>query len=199
MNCFYKIFSEIDNVYWTNYFLNEFIPKNLFFEKQNDADSSYILYPKKTVIENLEILKLSALLSSKLKFPPIDYFLIFKHTKSQPIHIDSYPNIRNVSFNLPLTGYKGTDMCFYSLKSDAVAEVRDSYYFKNDDTNLVSKFAGTNEWVLVNTSVPHNIVNIDSNNPRLTVCLRFADNPKFEDLIARKKEFNSSLEHQKYF
>jgi len=185
MEQFYKHFLEIDNIYWTNYFLNEFIPKKLHFKKNINLGSVYRLYSKKDFIENLEILKLSVLLTRKLKFPPIEYFAIFKHTAFQPIHIDGYPKKRHASFNLPLTGYEGTDMCFYNLKPNAVSEVRESLYFKNEDADLVSKFAGTNEWVLIDSSAPHNIVNVDYNNPRLTVCFRFEGNPKFEDLIKR--------------
>ncbi len=187
MQNFYKHFSEIDNVYWTNYFLNEFIPKNFHFEKRVNTESSYISYYRKDFIDNLEILKFSSLLTRKLKFPPIDYFSIFRHVKPQPIHADGKLALRNASFNLPLAGYEDTKMCFYNTRPGTVPEVKDAFYFKNDDVSLVSELAGTNEWVLVNSGVPHNIVDINSNNPRLTVCVRFVGNPKFEDLITNAK------------
>ena len=74
-------------------------------------------------------------------------------------------------------------MWFYNTKSNIVSEIRDAHYFKKYDVLLISELSGNNEWVLVNSAFQHNIVNIDSNNPRLTVCIRFVGNPKFEDLI----------------
>jgi|GEM_PF-3263680 hypothetical protein len=184
MQNFYKHFPEIDSVYWTNYFLNEFIPKNKFFENTSfNTRPSYISYFKKDFNDESKILELSSLLTEKLKFPPIEYFIIFRHVVSQFIHADGQTALRNSSFNLPLTGYQGTKMWFYNTKSNIVPEIRDAHYFKKDDVRLISELSGTNEWVLVNSAVPHNIVNIDSNNPRLTVCIRFVGNPKFEDLI----------------
>ena len=76
-------------------------------------------------------------------------------------------------------------MCFYNTKSNIIPKIEDAYYFKEDDVCLATELAGTNNWVLVNSAVPHNIVNVDSSNPRLTVCVRFVANPKFENLITK--------------
>ena len=190
MQKYYQHFSEIDNVYWTNYFLNEFIPKHEFFKKLSDTGSSYIEWYIKDFINELQILKLSSLLSSRLKFPPIEYFLIFKHIV-QPIHSDGREIIRNTSFNLPLLGYNGTSMCFYEQKTILPPITRDANYYDTDNLTLVEKFTGSNEWVLVNSAVPHNIVDMDPNNPRLTVCVRFLGNPTFEDLIKNAKSKQS--------
>jgi hypothetical protein len=185
MQNFYKHFPEIDNVYWTNYFLNEFVPRYRVLEQLPNTKSSYIMYSKKDFSKNLEILKLSSLIVSKLNFPSIEYFSIFKHTYSQPIHADGKSALRYASFNLPLIGFEGTKMCFYNTKSNIIPKIEDAYYFKEDDVCLATELAGTNNWVLVNSAVPHNIVNVDSSNPRLTVCVRFVSNPKFENLITK--------------
>ena len=186
MQNFYKHFPEIDNVYWTDYFLKEFIPKYKFFENTSDIESSYIAYYKKDFERESEVLKLSALLKSKLKFPPINYFLIFKHSYAQPIHADGKLTLRYASFNLPLVGFEVTRMCFYNTKSNVITKVEDAYYFKEDNVCLATELEGRNEWTLVNSSIPHNIVNVDFNNPRITVCIRFDGNPKFDDLITNK-------------
>ena len=106
MQNFYKRFPEIDNVYWTNYFLNEFFPKNKFSENPS-TNTSYISYFKKDFNDKSKILELSSLLTKKLKFPPIEYFLIFKHNNNQPIHADGKLTLRYASFNLPLVGFEG--------------------------------------------------------------------------------------------
>jgi len=182
-------FPEIDNVKWTEYFLKEFIPKYKFFENTSDVKSSYIEYHKKDFKSELEILKLSALLSSKLQFPPIDYFLIFRHvTMDQPIHADGMSVLRNVSFNLPLLGYEGTKMCFYKEKNlDKKPIISNANYFDANSVEFVSEFDGGNDWVLVNSAMPHNVVNMNPDNPRLTLCIRFVGNPTFDDLIKNAK------------
>ena len=185
MQNFYKRFPEIDNVYWTNYFLNEFFPKYKIFEQlsMSNTSSLYTMYLKKDFYKDLEILKLSSLLVSKLNFPSIEYFSIFKHRYAQTIHADGKSTLRYASFNLPLVGFEGTKMCFYNTKPNVIPKVTDAYYFKEDDVCLATELEGKNEWTLVNSSIPHNIVNSDFNNPRITVCIRFNGNPKFEDLI----------------
>jgi hypothetical protein len=190
MQHFYKHFPEIDNVYWTNYFLKEFIPKYKFLEKTSvgiGVGSSHIEWYIKDLKSETEILRLSSLLSSKLRFPPIEYFLIFRHmTIDQPIHADGREILRNSSFNLPLLGYEGTSMCFYEQKTILSPIIKNANYYEKDNLTLVETFSGGNEWVLVNSAVPHNVVNLNANNPRLTVCVRFLGNPKFDDLITNK-------------
>jgi hypothetical protein len=183
MQNFYKHFPEIDNVYWTNYFLNEFVPKYRVVEQLSDTKSLYVMYSKKDFYKNLEILKLSSLLVKKLNFPPIEYFSIFKHTYFQSIHADGKSALRYASFNLPIKGFEGTKMCFYNTKPNIVPKVTDAYYFKEEEVYLATELESSNEWTLVNSSIPHNIVNVDFNNPRITVCIRFVGNPKFKNLI----------------
>lgn len=182
-------FPEIDNLYWTDYFLKEFIPKYKFFENTSDTGSSYIQYYKEDFVKEPEILKLSALLVSKLRFPPIDYFLIFRHVDmDQPIHADGMAVLRHSSFNLPLTGWEGTIMRFYEMQNhDIKPEISNANYYNKENLVLAEEFSGGNEWVLVNSAVPHNVVNMDANNPRLTLCIRFSKNPTFDDLVKNAK------------
>ena len=189
MQKYYQHFPEIDNVYWTDYFLKEFIPKYKFFENTSDVGSSYIEYYEKDFINEKEILKLSALLTSKLKFPPIHYFLIFRHVDmDQPIHADGQAMLRHSSFNLPLLGYAGTNMCFYEMKNhDIKPEISNANYYNKENLTIVDKFSGGNEWVLVNSGVPHNVVDMNSTVSRITVCIRFKGNPTFEDLVNNAK------------
>lgn len=186
MQKYHQHFSEIDNIYWTNYFLNEFIPKYKFDEKI--SGTIYIEYHKKDFNDEPGILELSNLLSSKLGFPPIEYFLIFKHIRAdQLIHVDGIEIPRNASFNLPLIGYEGTTMCFYEENILHTPSVSNARYYPKENLTLVETFAGGNEWVLVDTSVPHNIINVDPGQPRLTLCVRFHSNPTFNNLMKNAK------------
>jgi hypothetical protein len=187
MQNYYQHFPEIDNVYWTDYFLNEFIPKYKFYESIKESLYNYVFYANKNQYPG--ILELSTELTTKLKFPPIEYFLIFKHVDiDQPIHADGENIVRYSSFNLPLFGYAGTNMCFYKMKDDTIKpEIRNAYYYNKENLTVIDKFSGENEWVLVNSGVPHNIVDVNSTDPRITVCIRFYGNPTFQDLINNAK------------
>lgn len=188
MQKYYQHFPEIDNIYWTNYFLKEFMPKHKFFENTSDTGSSYIEYHKKDFNNELEILKLNALLVNKLKFPPIDYFLIFRHVDmDQPIHADGREILRHASFNLPIIGYEGTSMCFYKENNVLPPTISNANYYEKENLTVVEKFKGGNEWVLVNSGVPHNIIDMNPAKPRVTLCIRFLNNPTFEQLIKHAK------------
>ena len=189
MQNYYQHFPEIDNVYWTDYFLKEFIPKYKIYETTPDTGSAHIIWNKKDFAHEPEILKLSKELTIKLKFPPIEYFFMIRHNDiDQAIHTDGTEIIRNSSFNLPLLGYAGTEMRFYEIKNKEFKPIiGDTNYYDKNDLIPIDEFQGENNWVLVNTSVPHNIVNINSTNPRFTVCFRFIGNPTFEMLIKNAK------------
>lgn len=189
MQTFYKHFPEIDNVQWTEYFLKDFMPKHNFFEKTSSVSSSYIEYHKKDFSSEPKILELSFLLIKKLKFPAIEYFIIFKHVDMyQPIHADGVKVLRNASFNLPLLGYEGTKTNFYKKKNSNVEpEIRNANYYNVEDVNLAEELAGKNKWALIDSSVPHNVVGIKTDTPRITLCIRFVGNPKFERLIQNAK------------
>ena len=186
MQKYYQHFPEIDNVYWTDYFLKEFIPKYKFYDALKESRYCYVMYDNK--IQYSGIIELDNELQGKYNFPPIEYFMIFKHTTNQPIHSDGQGISRHSSFNLPLLGYAGTNMCFYEMKDVNVEpEASNAYYYNEENLTMADKLSGGNEWVLVNSGVPHNIVDMNSNDPRITVCIRFYGNPTFEDLVKNAK------------
>jgi hypothetical protein len=55
------------------------------------------------------------------------------------------------------------------------------------DLKLVNEFDGSNNWVMINSGVPHQAIGINLNETRTTVCFRFVGNPRFESLIKNCK------------
>jgi len=187
MQKYHQHFPEIDNIKWTEYFLKEFIPEYKFHDDIKKSAYNYVHYDNKNQYPGIVIL--SNELQKKCNFPPIEYFLIFRHIDmDQPIHADGLKVLRNASFNLPLMGYEGTSMNFYKKKNLNIEyNIRNANYYNIEDLILVDEFAGGNEWVLVDSSVPHNIVSINTETPRITICFRFTGNPTFEDLVKNAK------------
>ena len=123
-------------------------------------------------------------ISAIIPFLKIDYISIFKHRHKQPIHIDGHAEIRSASLNLPLINFETTTLNFYrSLKDQLPIPTTTGFYFENHEVELVETLPGTDEWVLVNSGCPHNIDNVDSYNPRYTLCVRFKNNPKFTNIV----------------
>lgn len=187
MQQYFQHFPKIDSVEWTEYFLKEFIPKYNFFENLSKSGYNYVQYHD--IHMDPAIAKLSSILTSKFNFPPIDYFLIFCHkTTTQAIHVDGTYQPRYASLNLPINGYENTKMIFYKKNNpSAKIAVTDANYFNKEDLTPVAEFDGANEWVLVNSGEPHQVIGIDTANPRITVCLRFIRNPTFEKLVQNAK------------
>jgi hypothetical protein len=168
---------------YTNYFLNDFIPSRDF--ENQVSNKKYIPYYVKDFYKDSTISKLDFELQSKFNFPRIEYFFIFKHTIDQTIHTDGIKIPRYASLNLPLKGFESTKMLFYMQKNNVTPKINDATYYKPEQVYPVAELLGSNQWVLVDTSIPHNIANIDSNNPRYTVCIRFCTNPSFLELVNR--------------
>ena len=183
MNHFAHI-PDLDVEPYTNYFINEFIPSRNFEVNMKDK-GRYVQYNRQDFANDPIILELDKILRTRYRFPPIQYFIIFKHTLAQPIHIDGIEKPRICSLNLPLSGYESTKMIFYKVISGAVPSINDANYYSPDDVQPVSEFECKNEWVLVESGVPHNVTNINPNNPRYTLCIRFFTNPTFEFLVNR--------------
>lgn len=114
-------------------------------------------------------------------FPSIDYYLFFRHTRNQPIHVDGHSFVRNASLNLALSGYRGTLMNYYSIIND-VRTCTDAQYFHKSNVQFTGAFEAVDEWVLVNSAEPHNITGPTALAPRVTVCFRFAGNPTYTEL-----------------
>jgi hypothetical protein len=187
MNNFYLKIPSLDTKFYTDYFLNEYIPKyDILGKLTTDKELYYrdfMLEEKYYAIEFLE-----NTLKEEFKIPfKVDCVMLFYHTLFQHrIHIDKKNNTyRYASLNLPLIGFENTKMIFYQLKNlnDTYNNVTDAFYFNNNDVTPVSELDGKNEWVLVNSGIPHNIITTVNNPlPRITLCIRFKSNPKFEIL-----------------
>jgi len=171
----YKFIDDLDISSYSEYFLSTFHvqlanPMSQFFQhKVNDP----------------VIKKLSDILVTNYQFPPIQYFILFNHIKEQPIHVDGIDTIRHASLNLPLTGKDSNKMIFYKLKKDSVPNITTANYYTKSDVEYHDEIDGQKRWVLVNSGVPHQMINIDDSHPRITLCIRFNNNPKFEYLFSK--------------
>jgi hypothetical protein len=174
---YFKHLPSLNSKSYTNYFLHNFILKKNFNNNLNG--SLYIKYPK----EDFMIMSLERLLQKKYNFPPITYFSLFKHDKEQPIHHDGEEIPRYVSLNLPLQGFESTKMIFYKIIVDAPPTTSDANYYLPENVEPVIELEGSNQWVLVDSSIPHNITNVDFDNPRYTLCIRFESNPILMELV----------------
>lgn len=187
MQEYFQHFPEIDSVEWSEYFLKEFLPKHKFFENLSKSKYNYVQYNDINI--DPAIVKLSSTLESKFNFPPIEHFLIFCHNKeNQSIHIDGTSQLRYASLNLAISGFENTTIIFYKKNNpNAKVAVTNANYFDIKDVTPITNFNSTSKWVLINSGEPHQVIGINTNNPRITVCIRFYKNPKFHDLIKNAK------------
>lgn len=172
---------------YTKYFLDTFMPKHDFNVKH---ERTYIQYFRKEFYNDPVIMVLDQILQRKFNFPPIDYFSIFKHDRPQSIHHDGLQIPRYASLNLPLSGFESTKMIFYKVIINTIPNVNDANYYLPETLEPAVELGGSNQWVLVDSSIPHNITNVDFNNPRCTLCLRFMSNPTIDQLLSN---INSSV------
>jgi hypothetical protein len=167
---------------YTDYFLHTFIPRVSFDKNPKEL---YIQYFRKDFANDPTIMSLESVLLKKYKFPPIEYFSIFKHDEAQPIHHDGMQVPRYASLNLPLKGFESTKMIFYKTILDIPPITTDANYYLPENVEPVIELEGSNQWVLVDSSKPHNITNVDFTNPRFTLCIRFMLNPTIEKLLSK--------------
>lgn len=170
---------KFDQVKYTNYFVKEFIPRENFEDTLRKSGNRHVGYHN---LENYTVIQqLSQELTDKYKFPKVAYMNIFYHTSDQPIHSDgiSYPIYS--SLNLPIVGFEKSTTLFYKSRESARI-TRDGNYYKPESVEIVGSLAGSNQWVLIDSSIPHNVVGATAHQPRITVCLRFYGNPKFQEL-----------------
>jgi hypothetical protein len=183
MQNLFKFLPDLDAVRYTEYFLNDFfIEHNSYKELEQQP---YILFDGTKFNKGLSK-ELNRYLMLTFKFPPLSNALVFKHFSDQPIHVDGTELVRNASLNLPLIGYENTRMIFYrsSIKTEDITPT-DAFYFPEDSLEYCGEFPGENNWVLINSSIPHQVINSQPENPRITICFRFRGNPSFEDLCDR--------------
>ena len=182
MNNYYKFIDIPDTTKYIDYFLNIFIKEHNFVESvKKQVNKTYIEYPIDKY-HNPMITNLSYELTKKYKFPPISHFLLFYHTGDQNIHADGSSVPRWCSFNLPLMGWEGTKMNFYSTKPDAISTNAESRYYAENDVIYQDHFDCTNNWVLCHSGLPHKVYNMTTENPRITLVNRFHGNPTFKVL-----------------
>jgi len=177
MNHLFKLLPELDSTYYRNYFLNTFIPENKFLEESSFYNEYYNLklFP--------EINKFGKYLTEKYRFPELEYMIVFRHARQQSIHADGTANnTRDTSLNLPIRGYEKTKMVWYMPKIGERPIISTAHYYESSQVDKIESVDSTNEWILVNSKIPHNIINSDFTNPRITACLRFKGNPSFMEL-----------------
>jgi hypothetical protein len=76
-------------------------------------------------------------------------------------------------------------MVFYKITVATPLNVVDANYYLPENVEPVAELAGSNEWVLVDSSSPHNITNINFTDPRITLCIRFMSNPTLTELLSK--------------
>ena len=164
-----------------NFFLLDFIPSK---KKLNEFkfQKNYLLFKDipSILLEQNELMNKKYKLNLKIK-----HFLIFYHKKDQPVHIDGgNGTYTNLTLNLPLSGFENTKFNFYKDKK-SFSTFSDAFYFNKNDVELIEQIDTNQKWILINTSIPHNVTNINRNNPRLTLCIRYKDNPTFKDIATK--------------
>jgi len=176
MNNYFSVLPEIESNSYRDHLLNEFIPEySSHLKKTYGYFAQEHLTPK--LLELQEVL-------FQYDFPPIEYFLVFRHAVDQSIHIDGRSFVRYASLNLVLDGYEGTRMNYYDIIND-IRNRADAQYFSSTNVRFRESFDPSPNWTLVNSGVPHNIVGINPLIPRKTLGIRFIGNPTYEELALK--------------
>lgn len=125
-------------------------------------------------------------LMTRFGTPPILSYNLFHHLSPLNIHIDGRSDLyRHANLNLPLCGWQGNIMRFYKENPGYAAPVPkegSAIWCDPDQVTVYDEFETTEDWVLVRVDQPHNIVNMDFDNPRATLSIKFVGNPTFEEL-----------------
>lgn len=181
MNNYLILPNFLDKEKYRKYFMHEFLSKNDF-----QAKVQKIPYAQFRQNESFDpiIDLLDKEISTRIPFLRLEYISIFKHTCTQPIHIDGNKQIRSCSLNLTLQGYKNTRLNFYRLKENKLPIPTNAFYFETNEVEYIESLEENDEWVLVNSGCPHNIDSVNSEDPRYTLCIRFYGNPKFENIVS---------------
>jgi hypothetical protein len=166
------------------YFLNKIIP-NLVNTGQY-ATKNLVPFIH-DVQQDPVIEQLNQFLMSNFNTPPIQSYCLFYFSNPVPIHIDGRggEEFRHANLNLPLSGWHNNTMCFYTENSGHAPTWNSIDKIILCDANQVTlyeQFETTEDWVLVRVDQPHNITNIDFDNPRITLSIKFKTNPSFEYL-----------------
>lgn len=99
-------------------------------------------------------------------------FYIVMPGSINPIHLDS--GFPVYSFNIPLSGCKGTGLNFYESSAEPVATTTAQnkifYAYNNKDCKLIESYEMLSPTV-INVKIPHNITN-NNVEPRVTLLIR---------------------------
>lgn len=197
---FYKFFPNLDSALVREFVVNNFIKNNAI----DNTEHQYKTFGNNYVKKIPEISSINDILMSKYNFPEIEYFVIFKLTHEQAIHVDGSLLPRLSALNLPVQGYENTRMNWYESSNDVLFtsglplssienlkfynlkkffKEKDiaSYYNPSNLTKLASVVTDSS-WILVNTGIPHNVSDIQPTVPRFTISLRFKHNPTIQEL-----------------
>jgi hypothetical protein len=201
MDSLFTYVTDLEVKKYTNYFSNEFLEKTDFYEKLEKLELERVNRPEcitkfrfikyiPSKINDSMVDEIERFLEEKYNFPKFSHFFIFRHDAPQPIHADAVrawkppetPTVSLAAFNLPLSGYEGTGINWYESLLGGQAKGRMTHkgtYFDPKDVVPIANLVGSNKWVLLNTEVPHNVINIDPKNPRFTLTFRFKNNPSY--------------------
>jgi hypothetical protein len=204
MDDLFTYFENLEVEKYTNYFSNIFLEETDFHKKLEKLELERVNHPEyitkfrfikyiPSEINDSMVDEIERFLEEKYNFPKFSHFFIFRHDAPQPIHADAVrawkpPEIPSISFaalNLPLKGYNGTGINWYKPKTDEEPKKHMTHkgtYFDPKYVVPMAYLPGSNKWVLLNTEVPHNVVNINPLDPRFTLTFRFKDNPSYSHL-----------------
>jgi hypothetical protein len=189
---------------YTDYFYNVFLKKYEFYENLEKKELERIKNPEyitkfryvkyvPSEIDDPMVNEIERFLEEQYNFPRFLHFFIFRHVEPQPIHADAVhawkppeiPTVGLAAFNLPLKGYEGTGITWYESKFGCEAKglmTHKGTYFNPKELVPITSLPGSNKWVLINTEIPHNVVNINPKTPRFTLTFRFKNNPSYSYL-----------------
>lgn len=190
---------EVDK--YTDYFYNVFLEKYAFYQKLEKIEIDRANHPEyvskfryvkyiPSEINDPMVNEIESFLVREYNFPKFLHFFIFRHVEPQPIHADAVhawkppdpPTVGLAAFNLPLKGYTGTGINWYKSKNGEEAKGRMTHkgtYFNPKEVVPFANLPGSNKWVLINTEIPHNVVNMNPVDPRVTLTFRFENNPSY--------------------
>ena len=200
-----NLFTYVENLEvekYTDYFYNVFLEKYAFYQKLEKIETDRVNHPEyvskfryvkyiPSEINDPMVNEIEKFLQEEYKFPKFLHFFIFRHVEPQPIHADAVhawkppdpPTVGLAAFNLPLKGYEGTGIRWYTSKTGEEPKRymthKGTYFDHEDELAPITTLPGSNKWVLLNTEVPHNVVDINPSNPRFTLTFRFQDNPSY--------------------
>ena len=181
---------------YVNYFLNEFVPKNIP-DLSKKVSTPWGGPPRRfwvfiqDQINNPKITALQDFLKTTFDFPDISYIVIFyldhqSHIHSDQDAADNRTNVNSTSLNLQLRGYHGSRMEFFEPKEGRSGFIKNGAFTRlwmPDDVIKVAELELTQTWSLLNIQKLHNVINGDESNPKLCLSVRFKGDFPYEEAV----------------